>query len=131
MRLEGRLNTFVTYIVAYRPCCNETDVVSTWNQHVRHSSEKGITSPNPRDLSDIHLIVLLQILLRNGDNVILEININEDVKTGKLAKQLKELGLIDLILSTHPSESPPATFNRNTTRTPDDAIWGNLSLEVL
>ena len=114
MRLEGRLNTFVTYIAAYRPCCNEKDVASTWNQHVRYFSEKGITSPNPRDLFDVDLIALLQIILRNGDNVVLGIDMNKDVRTGKLAKQLKELGLIDLILSTHPSESPPATFNRNT-----------------
>ena len=103
----------------------------TWNQHVRYFSEKGITSPNPRDIFDIDLIALLQIILANGDNVVLGIDMNEDVQTGKLAKQLKELGLIDLILSTHPLESLPATFNRNTTRTPVDAIWGNSSLEVL
>ena len=131
MRLEGWLNTFVTYISAYRPCCNEKDVASTWNQHIRYFSKKGITSPNPRDLFDDNLIALLQIILVNGDNVVLGIDMNEDVRTGKLAKQLKELGLIDLILSTHPLESPPATFNRNTTRTPIDVIWGNSSLEVL
>ena len=53
------------------------------------------------------------------------------MRSGKLAKQLKELGLIDLLLSTHPSESPPATFNSNNTQTPVDAIWGNSSLEVI
>ena len=56
---------------------------------------------------------------------------NEDVQTGKLAKRLKELELIELILSTHPSQSPPATFNRNNSRTPVYAIWGNSSLEVI
>ena len=68
-------------------------------------------------------------MLQNGDNVILGIDINKDVRTGKLAKRLKELGLINLMLSTHPSESPPATFNRNNTQIPVDAIWGNSSLE--
>ena len=61
-------------------------------------------------------------MLQNGDNAILCINMNEDVKNGKLAIQLKELGLKDLILSTHPSESPSATFNRNNTQTPVDTI---------
>ena len=70
-------------------------------------------------------------MLQNRDNVILGIDMNEDVRTGKLAKRLKELGLIDLILSTHPTLSPPATFNRNNTRTLVDAIWGNISLEVI
>ena len=79
MRLEGRLNTFVTYIAAYRPCRNERDVASTWNQHVRYFSEKGITSPNPRDIFDVDLIALLQIILANGDNVVLGIDMNEDV----------------------------------------------------
>ena len=55
---------------------------------------------------------------------------NEDVKNGKLAKRLKESGLKDLILSDHPSESPPVTFNRNNSQTPIDIIWGNSSLEV-
>ena len=70
-------------------------------------------------------------MLLNGDNVVLGTDMNEDVRTGKLAKGLKQLGLIDLILSTHSTSSPPATFNRNTTRTPVDAIWGNASLEVI
>ena len=43
IRLEGRLNTFVSHIAAYRPCRNVKDVASTWNQHVRYFSEKGIT----------------------------------------------------------------------------------------
>ena len=131
IRLEGKLNTFASYIAAYRPCHNDKDVASTWNQHVRYFSDQGIQSPNPRDIFDDDLIALLRIMLQNGDNVILGIDMNEDVRTGKLAKRLKELGLIDLILSTHPTLSPPATFNRNTTRTPVDAIWGNTSLDII
>ena len=70
-------------------------------------------------------------MLQKGDNVVLGIDMNEDMCTGKLAKRLKELRPIDLILSTHSTSSPPATFNRNTTRTPVDTIWGNASLEVI
>ena len=131
MWLEGRLNTFTSYIAAYQPCHNEKDVASTWNQHVRYFSDKGIQSLNPRDIFNHDLTALLRIMLRNGDNVILGIDMNEDVRTGKLGKGLKELGLIELILSTHPSLSNPATFNRNNSRTPVDAIWGNSSLEVI
>ena len=129
--LERSLNTFVSYIAAYWPCHNKKDVALTWNQHVRYFSEKGITSPNPRDFFNNNLIALLRIILRNRDNLILRIDMNEDVRTGKLAKRLKELGLIDLILSTHLSESPPATFNRNTTWTLVDTIWGNSLLEII
>ena len=66
-------------------------MTSTWNQHVRYFSDKGIQSPNPRDIFDNDLIALLRIMLRNGDNVVLGIDMNEGVCTGKLAKRLKEL----------------------------------------
>ena len=129
--LEGRLNTFTRYIAAYRPCPNEKDVASTWNQHVRVFSDKRIQSPNPRDIFDDDLIALLRIMLQNGDNAILCIDINKDMQIGKIAKRLKELGLKDLILSTFPSALPAATFNRNNSWTPVDVIWGNSSLEVI
>ena len=108
------MNTFASYIAAYRPCRNEKDVALTWNQHVRHFSDKGIQSLNPRDIFEDDLIVLLRIMLRNGDNDILDIDMNEDVQTGKVAKRLKELGLIDLILSIHPTLSPPPLHSLET-----------------
>ena len=131
IRLEGKLNTFSSYIAVYWPCRNKKDLPSTWNQHVRYFSDKGTQSLNPRDIFNDDLIALLWIMLQNGDNVVLGIDMNEDLRTGKLAKRLKELGLIDLILSTHSISLPPATFNRNTTRTPVDAIWGNAPLKVI
>ena len=48
---------------------------------------------------------MLRIILRNRDNLNLGIDMNEHVRTGKLAKRLMELGSIVLILSTHPLES--------------------------
>ena len=63
MHIEGRLNTFFTYIAAYRPCRNKKDTALTWNQHVRYFSEKGVTSPIPRDIFDNDLTALLIIIL--------------------------------------------------------------------
>ena len=54
--------------------------------------------------------------------MVLGIDMNEDAQSGKLAKQLSSLELRDVILSTHASSSPPATFNQNKTRTPVDTI---------
>ena len=56
---------------------------------------------------------------------------NEDACSDKLARRLKELGLKDLILSTHPASSPPATFNRTNSRIPVNVIWGKSSIEVI
>ena len=61
----------------------------------------------------------------------LGIDMNEDIRTGKLARRLKELGLRELILSTHPDASPPATFSGNNSRTPIDSFFGSEGVEVL
>ena len=124
VRLEGCLNTFATYISAYKPCVNVGGITLTWNQHVRYFTDKGNIAPNPRDIFDGDLITLLTQILRKGDNVILGINTNEDVCSGNLAKQLKGPGLKDLVLSTHPLELPPVTFNRKNSCRPIDAIFG-------
>ena len=55
--------------------------------------------------------------------MILGIDHNDDVRTGDLALKLCDLGLIDSILTLHSASLPPATFNRNTTHTPIDALW--------
>ena len=59
------------------------DASSTWNQHVRYFSDKGTKSPNPRNVFDDDLIALLRIMLKNGDNVILGIAMNEDARSEK------------------------------------------------
>ena len=54
---------------------------------------------------------------------------NKDARSGKLALQLSSMGLRDLILLTHASSSPPATFNRNKTHT--RTIWGSRAIDVI
>jgi len=56
---------------------------------------------------------------------------NEDVRTGPLGEQLKALGLHAAILTLHSTLSPPATFNRNTSRTPIDAIWVSANVDII
>ena len=69
--------------------------------------------------------------MKEGDNVVLGIDMNKDAHSGKLAKCLSSLGVRDLIHLTHSSSSPPATFNRNASRTPVDAIWGSCVIDVV
>lgn len=59
-----------------------------------------------------------------GDNIISGLDMNEDARNRALTKQLKDLNMRNLILTTHASASPPATHNRNQSRTPIDVIWG-------
>ena len=56
---------------------------------------------------------------------------NEDASSEKLAERWTKLGLKDLILSTHRSSFPPATFNRNNIQISINVIWGNSSIKVI
>ena len=86
---------------------------------------------NPiQDIFDDDLCSEIEEWLRIGDVIILGIDMNEDVRTGKLARRLKELDLKELILTTRPFASPPANFHRNTSRTPIDGIFGSETVEV-
>ena len=40
-----------------------------------------------------------------------------------MALRLKELGLEDFILGTHPNSSPPEMFHFNNTKTPIDTFY--------
>ena len=62
--------------------------------------------------------------------LVIGIDMNKKVQSDKLAKRLISFGLRDSILSTHPSSSPPATFNQNNSCTPVDAIWSSWSIDV-
>ena len=92
--------------------------------------KKSIQSPDPRVLFDKHLIQEMKIWVEQGDNIILGIDMNGDVRKGELAMQLRRLDMQDLILHQHKSMSPPSTYNQNQNRTPIDALWGSLLLDV-
>ena len=81
-------------------------------------------------LFDIQLTNLLTGWINDGDNIVLGIDMNKDVWTGKLAVELKQLGLVDLILTHHPQESVPATFAGNKIRRPINAIFGTLLINI-
>jgi hypothetical protein len=65
-----------------------------------------------------------------GDNIIVGIDMNEDVRDCNLSKAFQENEFRNAILTSHPSESPPATFNQNRSRTLIDAIWVTPNLDI-
>ena len=92
--------------------------------------KKGIQSPDPRVLFDKHLIQEMKTWVEQGDSIIIGIDMNGDVRKGELAMQLRRLDMRDLILHQHESMSPPSTYNQNQNRTPIDALWGSMLLDV-
>ena len=130
-RLRGKATTFTTIISAYRPCKNGTGLSTVWSQHCRYFRESdSIKLPNPIDEFDRDLIHEVEKLKLRGDNIIIGIDMNADVRKNNLTTQLQQLHLRDAILTAHPTKSPPATFNRNRSRIPIDSMWVSPNLEI-
>lgn len=86
--LEDRYKTFATYIFTYCPCISKSKQSTTWNQYVHYFRDRRISELHPRDVFDGNFIDFLCQILRRGDNVVLGIDINEDVRSSKVAKHL-------------------------------------------
>jgi len=123
VRLKGKHDSSISIFSAYRPCKNTTSLGSVWCQQQRYFQLQGDISPDPCRTFDKDLLTAIMSSLDSGDNVVLGVDNNDDVRTSYLSTKLKNLGLTDAILSQHAPSSPPATHNRNTSRTPIDAIW--------
>ena len=131
VRFKGKHNTTICMISAYRPCRTTTCLGSVWNQQRRYFQDHMNNSdPDPRALFDTHLLAEVSTRLTAGDAVLLGVDNNADVRTSSLAIGLLDLGFRDAVLSAHSPASPPATHNRNQSRTPIDAIWISPTIEV-
>lgn len=128
--IAGRQGFTTVLVSAYRPTVNKKDIGSTWNQHNRYFNDMA-HGRDPIKAFDDDLIKALEEWLASGANIILGMDINEDARDGKLAKRLQELGLREGVTTHHKNKSPPATQNRNTTRTPIDGIWVTGNLEII
>jgi len=86
--------------------------------------------PDPIKLFDDDLCKDIQEWLDIGDSIVLGIDMNEDVQTGKLARRFKNMDLKNAVFSLHSDSISPATYNKSLTRKPIDAIWVSSTLEV-
>ena len=127
-RLQGRHNFFTRIISAYKPCKNTSDLGSSYQQ--QPSYFRGIGEFRcPLKMFDLDLQGQLQEWLEEGDQIILGVDLNEDVRTGPTAKMLRELGLTDVLIQMHRPDVPPETNYRNNNGVPIDAIFTTPGIE--
>ena len=122
IRLQGRHNSFLRVVSAYKPCKNTSDVGSSYQQQLRYFRSQH-EYRCPRELFDLHLQQQLQEWMAEGDQIILGLDMNEDVRQGPTSKMLNQLGLKEAILDSHPSTIPPETCYKNTKGVPIDGIF--------
>ena len=108
----------IRIVSAYRPV-HGLGPESVWAQHERILSKTNPTDPRENLLNSLQS--LIQPWIDQGDQVILCMDANEDVRSNRIHQFTSILGLQDAILTQHPN--PPATCDKNNNRQPIDAIW--------
>ena len=127
-RVQGREGKFLRLISGYKPVKNTTDEGSVYQQQLRYFRSRG-TFEDPRTLFDLHLKHQLQEWLQEGDQIILGLDANEDVRNGPVRTMLHELGMKEAILSLNRPHQPPETNSKNNQRKPSDAIFTTAGIQ--
>ena len=118
MRIQGKHGHFTRVLSAYRPCKSTATLGTVYRQQLTYWSSKGEFAC-PLDLFDKHLEALLGEWKESGDHIVVGIDANEDIRTGKIQKMLtKKIYLRDAILDLHSNMIPRL---KPVTRTPKES----------
>jgi hypothetical protein len=122
--VEGKGSHSTRYVAAYMPCKSRGDN-TVYTQHQEHFRRQGSDrEPRQAFLEDFHSA--LTSWTNNGEQVVICMDANEDVREGEVASMFRSVGFEEQITSTHgTNEPPPATHDSNTKSIPIDGIWTN------
>jgi exonuclease III/sulfur relay (sulfurtransferase) DsrC/TusE family protein len=111
-RFSGKEQRTLRIVTAYRPVKNTVNAGSVWHQQQYYADCYDLHgSPHDRWIQDLKTAV--QGWLEQGDTMILMGDFNKEVRTGPTVQALKQLGLVDHLVSQHTTEV--LTFARGTT----------------
>jgi hypothetical protein len=131
MRLEGKQKHFLRVVTAYRPVINTSHGPGTVQaQHERYLSSHD-REEEPRAAFYTDLMQEVETWKSKGDQVIIGINANEDVRGRDTARIFAEMDMREGILEAHHDKSPPATCDKNTNREPIDGIFATPGIRIV
>jgi hypothetical protein len=121
-RIQGREGHHVRVVAAYKPCKNQQNEGSSYQQQLLYfRAKENFTCP--LKLFDAHLKQQLQEWLTEGEHIVIGLDMNEDARTGNTSTMLREIGLTDAIIKLHRPDIPPETNYKNNQGRPIDAIF--------
>ena len=126
-RYRGKGGVNLRYVAAYRPVLNKTGIISVWSQQ-RGYFDSINDDRCPRDIFTDDLCKEIVQWLETGDQLIIGLDANEDVRNGSFSARLQQLGLQETIIAQHGNEAP-ATYIRG--NTPIDGLYVSRSLRGL
>jgi hypothetical protein len=124
-KLKGRASTSIRLIAAYRCVRNLHGPLSVWNQQ-RYLLDLENNPADPIELFDRQLLSFIEQCLAAGEQIILGIDANEDIRVGSFSRIMKEIGLTEICTHKHGTLAPP-TYARGST--PIDAIFVSSTLK--
>ena len=131
-RIGGKNGIVTVFVSAYRLYHNPDGLHTVWSQQARYfKKHEDIQKPDVHALFIRDLCKFLGDLRNEGNNVVLEMDANDDVRDGKVTKALTEIGMYKVGIRNHGGESIPATCATNEQREPINSTWTSLGLTVL
>ena len=128
-KIQGRQGKCVRVVAAYRPTENKDTTMTTWMQQSRYYRETRQDDRCPRTIFLEDLKTTIQPWIDAGDQVIVGIDANEDVRQGATHSMFRSIGMKDAILTKYRT-SPPETYQRNFQRKPIDAIFVTTGIKI-
>ena len=126
-RYHGRSGVNVRFVTAYRPVLNRQGVQSVWNQQKGYF--EGIKDDRcPRQIFVDDLCKEVEGWLEAGDQLVIGMDANDDVRRSTLKSRLEKLGLVESITSRHGLNGPP-TYDRGSA--PIDGLFVSRTLRGL
>ena len=125
---RGKHNMTLRVICAYRPCIpSSAGVQTTFVQHQRVFNAQGLDR-NPRQAILDDLGVAINQWQEEGDQIVLLMDCNADVKGSEIQDWIHNLELSDSITSRHSFEAQTATYQRGNNII--DGIFTSHSIEI-
>ena len=117
----------IRVVVAYRPVLNKSGSLSVWNQ--QKSFFEGIKDDRcPRELFIEDLCREVTQWLESGNQLVVKLDVNDDVRNCKFTEMMGQLGLVELVTAQHGVEGP-STYNRGSQ--PIDGLFVSRTLRGL
>lgn len=123
-RYRGRGNVTLRIISAYRPCDSQGPL-TVYAQHQNFFDDQDVDGC-PRSLFITHLLTEIDAWTQLGDQIILLIDANEDIRS--FAQTIQHTGLREVLLTCHGNHAL-ATYNGGLN--PIDGIFASPSIDIL
>jgi hypothetical protein len=126
-RFQGKNGQTLRIIVSYRPNPPQGPHTGYAQQNAYLHSVRRDICPRKAFLAD--LVEDLTDFIEQGDNIILMLDGNSNMKQSDSKMAKEQLHLLEAILDRHGLDDP-ATHKRNSTSTPIDGIWNTQGLHI-